>query len=70
MKRTHEGGYDAWGVRLPNGDIRQFGTKMRATTFARRMEGQAVIRADGAVETWTGLTVVHRFIPPWEEVDL
>lgn len=68
MNRTEEGGYDIWGVIFPNGKIREFSTLQKATTFADKMEGQTVVDTTGTWTTWTGLRVVHRFIPNWEEV--
>ena len=64
------GNYEAWGVRFPNGKIREFSTREKAVRFTENMEGRDVVQADGTWETWIGLTVVHRFIPAWEEVDL
>lgn len=69
MRRSEEGGYDTWGVTLPGGKIREFSTFHKAATFASRMEGQTVVGADGKDFLWTGLTVVHRFIPQWTPVN-
>lgn len=68
MRRSEEGGYDAWGVVLPGGKVREFGTLDKARTFSERMEGQTILDRDGNSFTWTGLTVVHRYIPTWTEV--
>jgi hypothetical protein len=34
------------------------------------MEGQNVFQHDGTVAHWTGLTVVHRYIPEWTEIPI
>ena len=62
-------GYDAWGVRLPSGYVREFTSEDSARAYMRRMEGQHVIDISGELHVWNGLTVVHRYMPPWEEVD-
>jgi hypothetical protein len=68
MRRTEEGDYDTWGVTVPGGKIREFSTLRKAAMFAERMEGQDVVMADGGITTWTGIKVVHRYIPNWSEV--
>lgn len=64
----NEQGYDVWGVRLPNGSVREFSTLAKAELYQSKMEGQLVMNSDGTMTTWTGLVVVHRFIPPWTEI--
>lgn len=68
MRRSEEGGYDTWGVLLPDGKIREFSTLQKAAMFAGRMEGQTVLDRNGVGFQWTGLTVVHRYIPTWSPV--
>lgn len=68
MRRSEEGGYDAWGVIIPGGKVREFGTLHKAAQFAKRMEGQTILDRDHQPFTWTGLTVVHRFIPEWTPI--
>ena len=68
MRRSEEGGYDAWGVVLPDGKIREFNTGTKAAMFMKRMEGQTILDRNHEPITWTGLTVVHRYIPPWSPV--
>lgn len=68
MRRSEEGGYDAWGVVLPDGKVREFNTEDKATMFASRMEGQTILDRNHNPVTWTGLTVVHRFIPEWTPI--
>lgn len=68
MRRSEEGGYDTWGVVLPDGKIREFSTFQKAAAFSGRMEGQTVLDRNGVGFQWTGLTVVHRFIPTWTPV--
>lgn len=69
MRRSEEGGYDAWGVVLPDGKIREFNTWEKAAMFMKRMEGQTILDRTGAAIVWTGLTMVHRFIPEWSPVN-
>lgn len=69
MRRSSEGGYDAWGVRWPGGVVREFNSEDSAVKFQERMEGQEVILADGTTTIWSGLMLVHRFIPEWTEID-
>jgi hypothetical protein len=59
---------DEWGVRGPDGWIRAFSTQDKAEMYARAMEGKEVTLPTGQVISWTGLSVVHRYIPEWEEV--
>jgi hypothetical protein len=66
MRRAEDGDYDAWGVTLPDGKIREFGSLDKAATFQERMEGQTIMTPEGTWFTWTGLTLVHRHIPAWE----
>lgn len=68
MRRSEEGGYDAWGVVLPDGKIREFNTWEKAAMFMKRMEGQTILDRTGAAIVWTGLTMVHRFIPEWTPI--
>lgn len=55
-------------MRHPNGKVREFSTLAKAQAYADAMEGQTVVDFNGRQTVWTGLTVVHRFIPNWEEV--
>jgi len=68
VRRSEEGNYDAWGVVLPNGKIREFGTLAKADLFRRRMEGQTVVVPGEGTIQWTGLSIVHRHIPDWSPV--
>ena len=59
---------DQWGVRGPDGWIRDFSTQDKAEMYAKAMEGKELVKLDGTITRWTGLVVVHRYIPDWEEV--
>ena len=69
MKRTEEGGYDTWGVKFPDGKIREFSTLDKATMYITAMIGKDVVMADGSIVTLTGLNLVHRYIPEWKQLE-
>ena len=64
-----EGGHETWGVRYPNGSVREYTSEQSARDYVAKMEGQWVLTSDGEEVQWTGLKVMHRYMPPWEEVD-
>lgn len=67
MRQTTTVG-DQWGVRGPDGWIREFSTQDKAEMYARAMDGKRIIMSDGTWTEWTGLVVVHRYVPEWEVI--
>lgn len=68
MKTGQSGGYDAWGVKFPNGKIREFSTLDKCQMYVAAMNGKDVLQPDGSFSRMDGLVVVHRFIPTWTEI--
>lgn len=66
MRLNNEPG-DQWGVRTSAGIV-VFSTQDKAEMYARAMEGKEVVTLDGRAVVETGLTVVHRYIPDWEDI--
>lgn len=58
---------DQWGVRTSAGIV-VFSTQDKAEMYARAMEGKELVKLDGSTVVETGLTVVHRYIPDWEDI--
>ena len=69
VKPREHGGYDAWGVLLPTGRIREYDSEDRCRAYIERMRGMDIVTPGGTELTLDELHLVHRYIPEWTIVD-